>query len=899
MSWEINRRSFIKTLACGTTVTLSFSGLPLRSLSATKNNNKSGGNPAWAPIPGKANQRIEGIAKVLGQKIYARDYHARDMNGWPDTERYLYAVRTDRNNQIIDGYDLSALPPELQPLSIIDENVIARDRMSIAGGMEKPFFVKAGHAAEYCGQPVAMLIFEDFQTYRKAKQILQFNKEIIKYGNIAEKQGTTKYSPQNTYVRNDETGFNYVDVSENYDELLSEITPLIENELSSDKWTIFEREFHTQATDPMFMEPEAGLVWFDHNTGKLNLVLGTQSPSADMRNIAEIFELDKCKFKLSAIDLMACYPGGGFGGRDDSFFPRYLALCAAYSDGPLRWTYDRFEQFQVGLKRHETNFYEKIALDNEGRIKALRSKFVMNGGGRMNLSPYVADVAAMNTNNCYEIEKAISHGEATDTKDLIGGSQRGFGVPQAVIAIEALLDEAAHSLGIDPFDIRRKNLLDQNSKTITGAPILKKLQINKILDKLEKHQLWQNRTVRQQELEKSGLKYGVGLAIANQPYGNKRDGMYGSIEIGRNGSVTIHSPYIDMGNGAATALGLAPATYLGRNANHINMGEVALFNRLELSSSYEEYPNIFTHALSKFGLIEDEINGRYVKARLSASSACLSAFHQFHVVEQAALTLMLETVLPAASLIWNAELDLDSVSWQEGKLITEGRPPLSWDQIVAVIFEKGLPSLTVVHASYITEFVRMDFEFSNTDMNLPLDFIAMGSSADNLSPLDRSNFYYPPEKKERYGHSNFAPCGTLISVIIDEDSKKVKVEDCVTVLDAGRQICPEIISGQYEGGLAMAIGYVLFEDCPNTPAGPGNGEWNLDQYKIASLSDMPRKPELIILDPSEGEKTARGIAEAVMCPIPAALLNALSMATSGHRFTKLPVTENDISEVLS
>lgn len=899
MSTEISRRTFIKTLACGTAVTFSFSGLPINSPLAFENKTDLQQGPTWAPVPGKAKWRIDGLAKVLGQKIYARDFHARDMNGWPENERYLYALRVDRNNQIVDGYDLSILPDDLKPISVVDAEVIERDSMNLAGGMYKPYFAKYGSTADYCGQPVAMLIFENFRTYRKAKNILKLHDEVIKYGDLYSEPESKTYSPKSAYIRDDDKNFNYLDNEADYEDLYPEIAKSIENEIATNQWNLFERKFRTQSTDPMFMEPEAGLVWFNQENGELQIAVGTQSPSADIHNIAEIFDEENCRFKLSAIDLIACYPGGGFGGRDDSYFPRYLALCSPYANGPLRWASDRYEQFQVGLKRHNTDFSEQIAIDDSGIIRALTSSFILNGGGRRNLSPYVADLAALSAVNCYDINKVVSYGEARDTKDLLGGSQRGFGGPQASIAIETLLDEAALALKIDPFEIRRRNILDQNSKIITGAPVLQDLQLPMILDELEKQPLWQNRHTKKEELAKSGLKYGVGLALSNQAYGNKSDGMYGGIKINRDGEITVHTTYIDMGNGAATSLGLAPSKYLGRNADHINMGEIALFDKLGLSRSYEEYPNIFIHALTKFGLIDDETNGRYVKTGSSASSASLSAFHQHHAIEQAALTLLLQTIIPAASKIWDEEVSLEAVIWRDGKLTTRGQRDLSWMQIVEVIFSEDLPTLTTVHASYMSEFVTTDFEFSNTEIKLPLDFIAMGHSEDDLKALPRSNPIYPPEIINRYGRSTFTTCGALISVVIDEDSNQVQVEDSVSVLCAGKQLCPELIKGQSEGGLAMSIGYVLFENCPNKNDGPGNGLWNLDQYRIAAKADMPKQQKLIVLDPPDGETTARGIAEAVMCPLPAAILNALAMATNGHRFSRLPVTEENIKEVLS
>ena len=351
-----------------------------------------------------------------------------------------------------------------------------------------------------------------------------------------------------TYVNEKTCGCN-----ENKGEVAKRIKQEIEdgsnhqNKGTGSAWTVFERDFHSQVMDPMFMEPESGLAWYDATSDAegptLHLLLGTQSPTGDIAEVADIFTASESRFKVQNVTLISCYPGGGFGGRDKSYFTQYLALAAPYAEGkPLRWSLTRFEQFQVGLKRHETAFSEKLAFDDNGVIQAMECEFVMNGGGRKNLSPYVAQLAALSSFSCYEIPKVVAGAKATDTQDLIGGSQRGFGGPQAFIAIETLMDEAATHFKMDPFAIRRHNLLKTGGKTVTGAPILQDLRLNEILDRLKGDQLWRNRLADAREYKKQGLEYGVGLALSNEAYGTSSDGMDGAVVIQPDGTVLVRNP---------------------------------------------------------------------------------------------------------------------------------------------------------------------------------------------------------------------------------------------------------------------------------------------------------------------------------------------------------------------
>ena len=882
-STTVTRRSFLKILAGGGAITLtvhSLSGLGL-SPGVPQPPLPPGGAPAWGPVPGRARWRIDGMRKVLGQKIYARDFAARDFKDWPQQqENWLFALRCSRSDRAVLGYDLTMLPPELKPIAVIDAVALAAQKMPpMAANMNSPFFTQIGSAPDFYGQPVALLIFADFNAYRRAVKILQFNANAIHYG-ASLPAASSSYAPGTHYVRDDSQGFTYV-YSADYKARQYAVDQQVRQAIASSSWLKLSRSFYTQTIDPVFMEPESGMAWYDGAQQRLNLVLGTQSPTGDLTDCASAYS--GSEFGLKSVDLYSCYPGGGFGGRDQSYFPMYLAMAAPFAKGPLRWAQNRFEQFQVGLKRCATEFTETLAIDKNGLIQGLLCNYLMNGGGQKNLSPYVVALAGLSSMNCYNIPRAVAAGASAQTRQLLGGSQRGFGGPQAFMAIETLLDEAAERLKIDPFALRRRNLLSKgNGATITGAPITQDLQLEPMLDKLEQHRLWRQRFAHQREKKVQGLKYGVGFALSNEAYGTSSDGMYGAVQINADGSVTVHTPYIDMGNGAATALGLAPAASMGRNATFINMGEAQLFNSLGLTNQAPA---------------GQALPANYVVKLSGSSSACLGAFYQYHVVAQAGIALLLQSVLPAANALWQAKVDQAGLRWQDGGLSAANLPVLAWPDVVRQIGAMGLPTFAAAHASFVVDFVTAEFAFGSGVERLPLDYIAMGVSPGNVQPLPRSAMSTPANSSWLYGRSTYAPCGALVAATINPRTGAIKIDDVVSVLSAGVQHCPELVSGQSQGGVAMAMGNVLLENCPLGADGPGNGTWNLNRYAVARAADIPRQ-ELIVLPAATGETTARGIAEAVFCPLGPAILNALAMATGGKRFTSTPVTRNDVLEAL-
>ena len=147
---------------------------------------------------------------------------------------------------------------------------------------------------------------------------------------------------------------------------------------------MLDREFDTQSVDPMFLEPEAGLAWFDKKNSKLELVLGVQSPYEAAESIAYLLANAQAAFKPAQINAQFAYVGGGFGGRDHTTFVLYAALAAMFFPGrPVRLAHDRYQQFQGGIKRHAIKMRSRIGIDRaSGRIKAFAADHVLDGGGR-------------------------------------------------------------------------------------------------------------------------------------------------------------------------------------------------------------------------------------------------------------------------------------------------------------------------------------------------------------------------------------------------------------------------------------------------------------------------------------------------------------------------------------
>jgi CO/xanthine dehydrogenase Mo-binding subunit len=202
------------------------------------------------------------------------------------------------------------------------------------------------------------------------------------------------------------------------------------------------------------------------------------------------------------------------------------------------------------------------------------------------------------------------------------------------------------------------------------------------------------------------------------------------------------------------------------------------------------------------------------------------------------------------------------------------------------------------HALFVGRWVRADFDVDGQRLHLESDGLSTRLANDTRwRRHDRRTVVPPADNAFLLGRNLFAPSGALVAVEIDRASAEVRVVEAETFLDVGRVIVPDMVAGQADGGLAMGIGYALLENASGGTDGPGGGRWNLDRYQVPLARHVPIGSMKLTLV-GEQDATAKGIAEAVLCPVPAAIANAVAHAI-GHRPRSLPITPAWVREALS
>ena len=147
---------------------------------------------AWDGVKDRLSYRIDGAAKVTGAKIFARDIRARDMPHWPQQQAHALVLRTTLADRLYAGFDLSMLDAELVPDRIVTAADLTRDGLAFPDFYGEDMLLPEGKTPAYLGQAVAILIFHDFARFRFAKEKLQFNGSVIRYGAVT---GTLQRDP--------------------------------------------------------------------------------------------------------------------------------------------------------------------------------------------------------------------------------------------------------------------------------------------------------------------------------------------------------------------------------------------------------------------------------------------------------------------------------------------------------------------------------------------------------------------------------------------------------------------------------------------------------------------------------------------------------------------------------
>lgn len=241
---------------------------------------------------------------------------------------------------------------------------------------------------------------------------------------------------------------------------------------------IVEGEYRTGAQEHLYIENNGVIAEYSTDAG-VTVWGSLQCPYYVHKSLMAVFNCPPDKVRVIQTET-----GGAFGGKEDypSTIGSHAALLAMKSGHPVKIVYDRMEDLAATTKRHPSRIRHKTGLDASGKLLAMEIEVCTDGGAYSTLSSTVLSRATLHSTGPYLCPNVRIRSRAWATNTVPYGAFRGFGAPQAVFAIERHMDVIAHTLGIDPIELRRRNFLHQGEQTATEQILRDPVILDQLLD---------------------------------------------------------------------------------------------------------------------------------------------------------------------------------------------------------------------------------------------------------------------------------------------------------------------------------------------------------------------------------------------------------------------------------
>jgi len=614
--------------------------------------------------------------------------------------------------------------------------------------------------------------------------------------------------------------------------------------------------FTTSWQEHAFLQPEAGVARVDE-AGRVVVETAGQWLHEDRRQIAAILRVpdEEVIVRYAAI-------GGAFGGREDLSIQHLLALAAWRLKRPVALVWDREESISAHHKRHPMTVRCRWGATRGGCITAVESTVVADGGAYASTSAEVIKVAALFASGTYEVPHIHVDGYAVYTNNVPSGAFRGFGAPQAQFASEVMVTRLAHALGIDPIDMRRRNLYREGSVEPTGDALPAGVSARAVLDRCV-----EEARVRLGYLPHPpnplSLTMGEGeipSSPATLPQGARVESHADTLGCGsplpRQGERAGPSiPRLGIGGPVSHGLGVRAAGGAGR-VPHIRRGIGIACGIKNIGYSFG-FPEQSTATVELFG------RGEVERARVRVGAADVG--QGSHLALRQIAAHMLQLPPEAVEMVCDDSAEAPNAGSASASRLTLMAGRAVHDATAAALDKWGRTD---------DQHVRATVQYRPPAT----------TSLDPVTGASRPNY--------AYGY-----VAQAVEVEVNTLTGQVRALRVISVHDVGKAINRQQVEGQIEGCVAQGIGYALLEHLKTrhgrilTP--------HLSTYLLPTVLDMPEvTPVVLELADPNGPFGARGVAEMPLVPITPAISAAIHDAT-GVWVTDQPLTPERVLRALA
>lgn len=254
-----------------------------------------------------------------------------------------------------------------------------------------------------------------------------------------------------------------------------------------------------------------------------------------------------------------------------------IAVAAWHMTQPVACVYSRAESMRATTKRHPAAINATLTCDDRGRLRTYSMNADFNTGPYSSCGPIVASRVPIHAMGPYRFDAVRCVTRTIHTTDAVAGAFRGFGVPQAAVVHEALMDRLADKMGIDRLQFRLLNAMRAGDRTSTGQKLEDSVGLMDCLSTLKP--IWdaQRKDAETFNRHNSRMKRGVGLGCMWYGIGNTCQPNPSSMRIGldREARITLFSGAVDIGQGVSTILTqiCADALSVRTDAVHLVVGD--------------------------------------------------------------------------------------------------------------------------------------------------------------------------------------------------------------------------------------------------------------------------------------------------------------------------------------
>jgi 4-hydroxybenzoyl-CoA reductase subunit alpha len=605
------------------------------------------------------------------------------------------------------------------------------------------------------------------------------------------------------------------------------------------------------------MEPHSTLASFelDPYTGKLGRLTvwsSTQVPYYLQHKLSLVLEMP-----MSQIRVIKPLVGGGFGGKSEVIPLEIIAAMAARkAKAPVKITYTREEVFWAHRGRPRTIIDLKTGVKSDGRITAVKARVVQDGGAYCSYGVVTILYSGALLGALYDIPNIQYDGYRVLTNKPACGAMRGHGTVNVRFAFESQLDELAAKIGMDPAEIRQRNLLKPPCVTVNGLRV-QSYGLPECIEKTVQRSGWKQR--------KGKLPKGRGLGIACSHYVSGaansiiRSDMPHStvnIKIDRDGGVVVYTGASEIGQGSDTMTAQVAAETLGCSLARVRV------------------------IAADTDLTPIDIGSYSSRVTFMAGNATLRAAAEVKKLIAAAAAKKMGCGVE--ELVFR-----DDVVFKESRVAAGGGLPGQSESALRPD-EQECPSpheSTSVSGRVEGQILRGSLQQKRREES-PKDWMtfdeAVVAAIDFHGALTGTGSYAPPQEARGGKHKGggvgpspaYSYSAQVAEVSVDEDTGEVTVHKVWAAHDCGRALNPVSVEGQIIGSVWMGMGQALTEEMvwkDGMLMNPG-----LLEYRSPSSIESPEVEPIIVesIDP-EGPFGAKECSEGSLAATIPAIANAI------------------------